>query len=137
MKPTGVYKLILPCILALGVYSCSKSKGDDGPANPNYSDTLHVNIVGLTDTVMHQLDTLDLVADVQYVSGAKELESLNIINLPANMTAGITTQLDTPGYQSTVRIIAHYADTGLYHIKVIGANSKLTQEFGFDLHVIP
>jgi len=120
---------LLFCVL---VWSCKKGAWD-GPDQP-----MQFEIVGLPDSVsMEQRDTLGIPFSVNLISGYEELVTLQISGLPSKLGAGFSTSIATPAFQSVLRLVSSYADTGWSTITVTATDSRKTVSASFKVHIGP
>jgi len=127
--------LIFASIVLLA--ACKGSKPSDGPANPNNNIPINFELTGLHDVEMLQTDTLEMLVDLNYLSGTKEKVSLGVNNLVDKFVISFTPAIDTPSYTANLRIITQGADTGNRTFQILATGTKLTKPYNLTIKVKP
>lgn len=122
------------CMLVL--MACNKSDVKNDNPNPIYNTPIAVTLDGLHDITIEQTDTVELPIQVSYVSGTKVKVSLAAINLPAGVNISIDPQIDTPSYNTLLRIVTNNADTVTKLITIVAASIDTSIDFPVVLKIV-
>lgn len=123
--------------LALFLTCCKGSTPSGGDPNPNNTTPINFELAGIQDVQMLQTDTVEMVVELQKLTGSPENVSLGVNNLVNNYVVSFTPSIDTPSYFSTMRIITQGADTGWKTFQVVATGTKLSKPYNLNIHVSP
>lgn len=124
-------RLLLCLCAVLLFWGCKKDGGS--PSQP-----FDFSFTGLPDTVwMEQVDTVEIPISLNLLSRTGELVTLQISGLPASIGASFTPDLDTPSFNSILRLVGMGASLDTYSIVVTVNGSRLERKDSFKLVVGP
>ncbi|MBS1776262.1 MAG: hypothetical protein JSS64_08285 [Bacteroidetes bacterium] len=125
-------QFIAPLILLIAL-SIGCKKGDFTQQGP-----MEFGFTGLPDTaVLKQVDTIYIPIQVHYVVGQKEKISLQISGLPTSAGAAFSKEVDTPSFNTTIRLVTNHTPLGMYKISVTASSSRNSMSGSFWILVKP
>jgi hypothetical protein len=112
--------------------SCDRGKLSDMNTN---TGPLEYELTGLHDVTLHQHDSIEIAVAVNYLSGVKQKVGLSVNNLVQHYVLDFSTQLDTPSFASTLKIITQGADTGVHSFQVLATGGGKTKSYNINVAV--
>lgn len=118
-------RVLLSICCALVFFSCKKNSL---PSNVPFDYA----ISGLPDTVWaKQADTVLIPFSIDVLSGTGTVVNLQVSGLPSTMGASFSVDVDTPGFNSVLRVVTNSAEIDTYKIVVRASSVRMAKEDSF------